>query len=340
MSARRRRPHVVAVAVTDGAPVFELAVPCEVFGIDRSDLADPWYELRLCAAGPDPGPPRTTAGLAVHTPYGLDDLPDADTVVIAACARHIQLDPPPALLDAVRAAHARGRRIVSLCSGVYVLAAAGLLAGRRATMHWMSAADFAHRFPDVDVDPSSLYAEDGTILTSAGTGATIDACLHLVRRDHGSAVANEVARRMVVPPHREGGQSQYAKPLRPATRGGGDDLAPVLRWARERLHEPLTVPRLARQAHMSERTFARRFRDALGVTPLQWLLQQRVRLAQELLETTDEPVEAIARHAGFGSAANLRHHFGRLTTITPQTYRHVFRRRVNGVVTGAWDAGR
>jgi transcriptional regulator GlxA family with amidase domain len=330
---------VVAVAVADDAPVFELAVPCEVFGIDRSDIVDPWYELRLCAA--ESGPVRTAAGLSLDTPYGLEQLPDADTVVVAACPRHIQLDPPAPLLEAVRKAHEQGRRIVALCGGAYVLAAAGLLAGRRATIHWMNAADFAHRFPEVDVDPAALYIEDGTILTSAGTGAVIDACLHLVRLDHGSAVANEIARRMVVPPHREGGQSQYAKPLRPATRvggDGGDELGPVLHWVRERLHEPLTVPRLARQAHMSERTFARRFREALGVTPLQWLLQQRVRLAQELLETTDEPVESIARHTGFGSAANLRHHFGRLTTVSPQTYRHVFRRRASGTVIGAWDA--
>ncbi|OAH12290.1 GlxA family transcriptional regulator [Streptomyces jeddahensis] len=323
MNADRPMRHVVAVAVTDAAPTFELAVPCEVFGTDRSDIADPWYDLRLCAA--EPGPLRTTAGLSLDTPYGLDDLIGADTVVVAACSRRVQTAPPGPLVEAVRTAHERGRRIVSLCSGAYVLAAAGLLDGRRATTHWMNAVDFGHRFPDVQYDPTALYIEDGTVYTSAGTGAVIDLCLHLVRLDHGSAVANEVARRMVVPPHREGGQTQYAKPL--ARERKNDSLAPVLEWARERLHEPLTVAGLARAAHLSERTFARRFREVLGTTPLQWILQERVRLAQELLETTDDPVESIARRTGFGTAANLRHHFGRLTTISPQAYRHVFRHR-------------
>jgi transcriptional regulator GlxA family with amidase domain len=318
-----RRRHVVAVAVTDGAATFELAVPCEVFGLDRGDIVDPWYELRLCADGPV----RTSAGLTLNTPYGFGDLADADTVVVAACPRDVQLDPPSALLEALRTAHARGRRIVSLCSGAYVLAAAGLLDGRRATTHWMNAVDFAHRFPRVTYDPSALYVEDGTVLTSAGTGAVIDLCLHLVRHDHGSAVANEVARRMVVPPHREGGQTQYAKPLPPRARRAEEGLGPVLDWARQRLHLPLTVADLAKEARLGERTFARRFRDTLGTTPLQWMLQERVRLAQELLETTDDPVESVARRTGFGNAANLRRHFGRLTTVSPQTYRHVFRHR-------------
>ncbi|MER5943644.1 helix-turn-helix domain-containing protein [Streptomyces sp. NPDC001928] len=316
--------HVVAVAVTDGAPTFELAVPCEVFGIDRSDLVDPWYEMRLTAA--QPGPLRTATGLVVPTSHGLDQLAEADTVVVAACPRAVQLDPPAELLQAVRRAHELGRRIVSICSGVYVLAAAGLLDGRRATAHWMHAMDFSHRFPDVEFDPTSLYIEDGTILTSAGTGSGIDLCLHLVRQDFGSAVANEVARRMVVPPHREGGQAQYARPP-VRVRGTSDTLAPVLEWARHHLHEQLTVPQLAREAGLSERTFARRFREALGTTPLQWILQERVRLAQELLETTDDAVESVAQRTGFGSATNLRYHFGRLTGVSPQTYRHVFRHR-------------
>lgn len=316
--------HVVAVAVTDGAPTFELAVPCEVFGIDRSDLVDPWYDLRLCAA--QPGPLRTAAGLVVPTPHGLDELARADTVVVAACSRKVQIDPPAALLQAVREAYELGRRIVSICSGAYVLAAAGLLDGRRATAHWMNAVDFGHRFPEVEFDPTSLYIEDGTILTSAGTGSAIDLCLHLVRQDFGSSVANEVARRMVVPPHREGGQAQYARPP-VRVRRPNDTLAPVLEWARRHLNEQLTVPQLARKAGLSERTFARRFREALGTTPLQWVLQERVRLAQELLEMTDEPVERVAQSAGFGSATNLRYHFGRLTGVSPQTYRHVFRHR-------------
>ena len=315
--------HIVGLAVTDGTPVFELAAPCEVFGTDRSDLVDPWYELRLCAA--EPGPLRTTAGLRIDTPYGLDDLLEADTIVVAAVARPVQLDPPRGLVEVLRAAHERGKRIMSICSGAYVLAAAGLLDGRRATTHWMNGVDFAHRFPDVDFDPVPLYIDEGDIITSAGTGAAIDACLHLVRQDHGAAVANEVARRMVVPPHREGGQAQYTRLV--SAPGRGDPLTHVLDWAREHLGEPLTVPRLAQVAHLSERTFTRRFREALGISPLQWLLQQRVRLAQELLETTDEPVEDIARRCGFGTAASMRYHFGRIAGVAPQTYRHVFRYR-------------
>ncbi|MFF8277404.1 GlxA family transcriptional regulator [Streptomyces lateritius] len=317
------RPHVVAIAVTDATPTFELAVPCEVFGTDRSDIVDPWYELRMC--GDTTRPLRTSAGLRIHTPYGFDDLLDADTVLVAALARATQLAPPAHLVEVLREAHKRGKRIISICTGAYVLAAAGLLTGRTATTHWMNAGDFAHRFPDVDFTPAALYTDEGDILTSAGTGSAIDLCLHLVRQDHGAAVANEVARRMVVPPHREGGQSQYTRPMARAERS--DELAPVLNWAQERLHEQLTVPQLARVASLGERTFARRFKERLGITPLQWLLQQRVRLAQELLESTDEPVETIARRTGFGTAANLRYHFGRVTTVSPQTYRHVFRHR-------------
>lgn len=327
-AGRPGRRHVVALAVTDRTPDFELAVPCEVFGLDRSDLVDPWYDLRLCAG--EPGELRTASGLIVPTAHGVEALPEADTVVVAACSRSRQLTPPDELVSAVREAHRRGRRVVSLCAGAYVLAEAGLLDGRRATTHWMNATDFAHRYPAVDFDPEPLYIDTSSLLTSAGTGSVIDLCLHLVRRDHGAAVANEVARRMVVPPHREGGQTQFAKPLaRPSSRGGGG-LAPVLDWARDRLDRPLTVPQLARVAGLSERTFARRFRDTLGITPLRWLLQERVRLAQELLETTDEPVETVAHRAGFGTAANLRHHFRRITTVSPATYRHVFRHRAAG----------
>jgi transcriptional regulator GlxA family with amidase domain len=261
----------------------------------------------------------------VQPRHGLEGLADADTVLIPACNRTVQCGPPPSLLDAVRAAHARGARIASICSGAYVLAAAGLLDGRRATTHWMYMVDFAHRFPNVKVDQEVLYVDEGDVLTSAGTGSAIDLCLHLVRNDFGAAVANEVARRMVVPPHREGGQAQFAKPpVRGESRADG--IGPVLDWARERLDRPLTVAQLAAQVHLSPRTFARRFRDSLGVSPLQWVLEQRIRLAQELLETTDEPVERIAWRAGFGTAVNLRQHFRRFTSVSPQTYRQTFRR--------------
>ncbi|TDD30362.1 helix-turn-helix domain-containing protein [Actinomadura sp. KC06] len=315
--------HVVGLAVTAGAPVFELAIPCEVFGTDRSDIVDPWYELRLCAEAS--GPLASSAGVSLHASHCYTDLLDVDTVIVAGLARYAQLAPPPELIAALREAFRRGRRIVSLCTGAYVLAAAGLLDGRRATTHWMNANDFAHRFPRVHLDPAPLYIDDGDIVTTAGSGAAIDVCLHLVRTDHGAAAANEIARRMVVPPHREGGQAQYTRPVAIAEKS--DDLAPVLQWALERLHQPITVPELAKVAHMSERTFARRFRDTLGITPLQWLLQQRVRLAQELLETTDSPIEEIARTTGFGNGVNLRYHFGRVAGVSPQSYRHVFRFR-------------
>jgi transcriptional regulator GlxA family with amidase domain len=320
-------PHVVAMAVTDAVPVFEFAVPCEVFGVNRTDLVDPWYDLRLCAA--TPGALRTTMGLRVDTPYGLDDLLRADTIVVPACARPTQRQPPEPLLDALRQAHARGTRIASICTGAYLLAAAGLLDGRRATVHWMNAVDFAHRYPRVLVDAAVLYVDHGDVLTSAGTGSAIDLCLHMVRRDHGAAVANEVARRMVVPPHRDGGQAQFARPVTPSESraDASRELEPVLDWARRHLDRPLTVAQLAQRAHMSPRTFARRFRETVGASPLQWLVEQRVRVAQDLLETTDEPVERIARRAGFGTAVSLRQHFGRITSVSPQTYRQVFRTR-------------
>lgn len=315
--------HQIAVALTDGLPIFELSVPVEVFGNDRSDIVSPWYDLRLCAAGP--APVRTAGGLEFAPRHGLDDLSRADTVLIPALTRANQIDPPAELVEAVRAAHAARKRIVSICTGAYVLAAAGILDGRRATTHWLNAHDLAHRYPAVEVDSRVLYVDEGSVLTSAGTGAAIDLCLHLVRKDHGAAVANEVARRMVVPPHRAGGQAQFVQPaVRSDERG---DLSAVLSWARQRLDQPLVVADLAAQAHLSPRTFARRFRDEVGVTPLQWLLEQRVRLAQELLEVTDDSVEQIARRAGFGTSANLRQHFGRLISVSPQSYRHVFRYR-------------
>ncbi|NUT36079.1 MAG: helix-turn-helix domain-containing protein [Hamadaea sp.] len=324
MDARRSgKPHVVAVAVTDRAPIFELAIACEVFGISRPDLADPWYELRLCAS-PD-GPIQTAMGLRADNLHGLDALVAADTVIVAAMARPYQIAPPPPLVDAVRAAHARGARIAAICSGAYVLAESGLLDGRPATTHWMYAAEFGDRFPAVKLDPDVLYVDDGEILTSAGTGAGIDLCLHLVERDFGAAVANAVARRMVVPPHRDGGQAQYVAAPHPGSANPG--LGPVLDWARARLDQPLTVADLAERARLGPRTFVRRFAETTGTSPLRWLTTERIRLAQQLLETTDEPVERIAHRTGFGTAANLRQHFGRAVGVAPQTYRRVWRAR-------------
>ena len=317
---RRRRPRVATVLSND-VHIFEMAVPCEVFGIDRSELASPWYEHRLCAV--EPGPVRIAdADLVVEPRFGLSTLRWADTIVIPAWADAEH--PPEAVLDALRAAHRRGARVMSVCTGAFVLAAAGLLDGRRATTHWMHADRLAEMFPDVKVDARVLYVDEGDVLTSAGTAAGIDLCLHVVRLDYGAEVANAVARRMVVPPHRDGGQAQYVDhPVEPAN--GEEPLTATIEWMLERVAEPLTVEDAARRAAMSPRTFARRFRDVTGTTPHQWRLSQRVLLAQRLLETTDDDVELIADRAGFGSSANLRTHFQRFASTSPQAYRRTFR---------------
>ncbi|MFE2376777.1 helix-turn-helix domain-containing protein [Streptomyces sp. NPDC059398] len=310
--------HRVALAVTEQAPIFELAVACEVFGIDRPDLADPWYDLRVCAAAPG----TTVAhGFVAGGAGDLDDLVLADTVVVPACA-NVHREQPAELVEAVRAAHAAGARVAAICSGAFVLAAAGLLDGRRATTHWMHADELNRRHPDVRLDPKVLYVEDGGVYTSAGTAAGIDLCLELVRVDHGASVANALARRLVTPPHRAGGQSQYVE--LPAV--GRDDitLGPLLDWARARLDRSITLADLARQASLSRRTLARRFEETIGVPPMRWLQQERIRRAQHLLETSTLPVEQVSVASGLGSAANLRRHFIRRVGLPPQAYRLAF----------------
>ena len=317
--ARKRR--TVAVLAFENVAPFELAVPCEVFGIDRSDIASPWYRFMVCAVE---SPVRTSIGFTIDTPYGLDDLERADTIVVPA-GTGVSKQAPEAMLEALRRANRRGARIMSVCSGAFVLAEAGLLDGRRATTHWAHAEELARRYPDVKVDPKVLYVDDGDILTSAGTAAGIDLCLHVVRLDYGAEVANAVARRMVVPPHRDGGQAQYVD--QPIPFGPGDDLlGDLLTWMVEHLEEQLAVEDLARRAAMSPRHFARRFRAVTGTTPHQWLLGQRVLLAQRLLETTDEPIELVADRCGFGTAANLRQHFSRIVGTSPASYRRTFTR--------------
>jgi transcriptional regulator GlxA family with amidase domain len=313
--------HLVATLVGDGVPEFEMAVACEVFGYDRSALAGgrPWYRHVLAAAGPDV---RTMHGLRVDPKPGLAALRKADTIVVAPW-RNADVVVPDQVLDALRAAHKRGTRILSICSGAFVLAATGLLDGRRATTHWAYVEEFARRFPAVKLDPSVLYVDDGELLTAAGTAAGIDLCLHIVRLDYGAEVANAVARRMVVPPHRDGGQAQYINQPVPACTD--DPIGRVLDWALERLDESLSVDDLAERAGMSPRTFARRFGLATGTTPHQWLLTNRVLLAQRLLETTDDPVELVARACGFGTAAALRVHFQKVVGTAPLAYRRVFR---------------
>ena len=302
--------------------MFELSVPCEVFGLDRSELVDPWYRHRVAAAVP--GPHVSPEGLVLDTPYGLEEVAEADTIVIPA--RLFPDEPPIDVLEALRDADARGARLLSMCTGAFVLAAAGLLDGKRATTHWMWAAELARSYPKVEVDPKVLYVDTGNVMTSAGTAAGIDLMLHVVRLDHGAEVANAVARRMVVPPHRDGGQAQFVDLPMPEPNGDGHgDLAGLLGWMLEHVDEELTVEQLARRARISPRTFARRFRAVTGTTPHQWLLSQRVLLAQRLLETTDEPVELVAQRAGFGSAAGLRQHFTRVVSASPQAYRRAFR---------------
>lgn len=311
--------HVVAVAVTSGMPIFELSVPSEVFGIERPEVVHPWYELRLC--GLQPGRIDVAGGFSVDATYGLDGLETAGTVIVPACA-NLHADPPEALLYALRDAHARGARIAAICSGAFVLAAAGLLNGKRATTHWMHAEELATRYPAVQVDASVLYLQDGRLFTSAGTAAGLDLCLELVRQDHGSAITNRLARRLVTPPHRDGGQAQYVEtPLPAAT----DRFAGLLNWALSNLDKPLTLADLARAGHTSTRTLARNFDDAVGMSPFRWLLLQRVRLARELLETTDESVDRVAELAGFGRTSSLREHFVRSTGVSPQAYRRTFR---------------
>ncbi len=321
------RRHLVASLLLPEVSLFELAVPCEVFGVDRSDLVEPWYRHIVCAVGD--GEARGESGLRLTAQYGLDDLRRADTIIIPAWPVSNGLEPPDHLLDALRRAHRRGARLVSLCTGAFVLAAAGVLDGRSATTHWMAADDLARRYPGVSVNPRVLYVEDGNVFTSAGTAAGIDLCLHIVRRDHGAEVANAVARRMVVPPHRDGGQAQYVEAPVPQITTE-DPFDTVLAWVLQHLDQNLTVEDLADRAMMSPRTLARRFVDSTGSTPHQWILNQRVLLAQRLLETTSQPVEWIATQCGFGSAGTLRTQFQRYLATSPQAYRRTFQRAEAG----------
>jgi AraC family transcriptional activator FtrA len=311
--------HRVVMVLSPDMPIFEAAVPSIIFGVDRSYLVSPWYTFSVVGTGS--GPTRLSDGFSFTQPDPHADAAHADTLIVPAC-QNVHADQPPALVEIVRAAHARGARILSICSGAFVLAAAGVLDGRRATTHWLHAPELATRYPEVKVDPSVLYVEDDNVITSAGTVAGIDACLHLVRVDHGAAVAAEVARRIVTTPHRDGGQAQYVRPVTSPVDDGW--LAPLLGWAGEELHRPLTAADLAAQANVSVRTVERRFATVLGLSPLQWLLQQRVRRAQQLLETTDRPIEWVATACGFGTAASLRAHFARVVGLAPTAYRRGF----------------
>ena len=310
--------HRVVAVVYDGLCTFELGIVVEIFGRPRPELRA-WYAFSLASI--DPPPLRANGGMSVWAPEGLGPLEDADTIVLPGW-RDVSDPPPRPLIDALRAANRRGARLVSICSGVFVLAATGLLDGRRATTHWRYAEALASRFPGIRVEPEVLYVDEGDILTSAGSAAGIDCCLHLVRRDYGAAVVNLVARRLVVQPHREGGQAQYiaAAVEDPAEH----DLADFLDSIRGRLGEEHSVASLAAEASMSPRTLARRFRRVLGTTPHRWLVEERVRRCQELLETTSLDMDEIARRSGLGSAQVMRLHFRRRLGTTPTAYRKSF----------------
>jgi AraC family transcriptional activator FtrA len=308
--------HRVAILVYDGVSLFELGAACDVFGDDSGGT--PLYAVSVCAATPSV---TTDAGLTMGVPAGLDAVRAARTVVVTPTSLAERV--PPAALEALRAAHARGARIMSLCTGAFILAAAGLLDGRVATTHWSECAQLARGHPRVRVDPRVLYVDDGDLLTSAGSAASVDLCLHVVQQDFGAEAATRVARELVVPLHRDGGQAQYIDTPMPA-QAGDDLLAATLVWLQAHLGEEVSVADLAARSAMSARTFARRFVASTGTTPYQWIARERVRLAQRLLETTDLPVEAIARSCGLGSAANLRKQFGRALSTSPNSYRRTF----------------
>ncbi|HEY1133858.1 MAG TPA: helix-turn-helix domain-containing protein [Nocardioides sp.] len=309
----------VACLAYDGLAPFELGVVCEAFGLDRTDDGVPLLEFAVCA--PTPGRLRTSIpGFSVVVDDGLERLAEADLVAVPALPRGAVA--APEVVEALRAAYERGARILSVCSGAFALGEAGLLDGRECTTHWKYTDDLARRFPAAKVVPEVLYVDSGQIVTSAGTAAGLDACLHLWRQEYGAAVAGMVARRMVVPPQREGGQAQFIS--RPVPECTAETLGPLLTWIQENLAADHAVDELARRALMSPRTFARRFREETGTTPHAWVTAQRVRTAEELLERTDLPVDRVAAEVGFVNAATLRLHFTRARGVSPQQYRRTF----------------
>ncbi|NIK58189.1 GlxA family transcriptional regulator [Kribbella shirazensis] len=321
--------HRVAVVAADHVKSLELAIPGQVFGTAHSHdkpagavFGAPLYDVVVCGERPD----LVVCGrggaemFRLTAPHDLSVALTADTVIVPGT--RVDMEPATEVLDVLRQAHARGARIASICCGAFILAAAGLLDGRRATTHWTTAEHFARRFPRVEVDPTVLFVDDVDVLTSAGAATGLDLCIHMVRNDFGSAVAADTARHIMIPPQRAGGQAQFIVHREPT--GDSGSLEPTMRWIREHIGEPLTLADIARQAAVSPRTLNRRFREETGTTPLQWLLTQRVRHAQELLETTSLPIEDVARHCGFGTAVNLRQHFTRRVEMSPIAYRRAF----------------
>lgn len=316
------QPGLVAILAYDGLCTFEFGVAVEIFALARPEFDFPWYSH--CIVGLEPGPLRATGGIQVQADAGLERLSEAQTIVIPGW-RDRNEAPPDVLLEALRAAHERGARLLSICSGVFVLAATGLLTGHRATTHWRYTSELAARFPDIDVDPQVLYVDAGQLISSAGSAAGIDACLHLVARDFGHAVANRVAQRLVMAPQRSGGQAQFIPA--PVPRTSRNDLSTLLEWTRERLAQPLTIGELAKRVAMSERTFLRHFSSATGMTPKSWLLHERLIRARALLERSDEGSDRIAEQCGFASAESFRAAFRQAVGVPPSVYRERFGRR-------------
>lgn len=312
-------PGLVAILAYDGLCTFEFGIAVEIFGLARPEFDFPWYEH--CIVAVDPGPMRAAGGIRILADGGLELLEQARTIIIPGWRSRDQA-PPPELMEALRRAYHRGARLLSICSGVFALAASGLLNGLGATTHWRYTQELAERFPDIWVDPDVLYVDAGQLITSAGSAAGIDACLHLVARDFGTRVANSVARRLVMSPQRTGGQAQFIPA--PVSRTPRSDLSQVMQWARERLHEPLTVSDLAARALMSERTFLRRFSAATGATPKAWLQHERLARARELLESGSQTTESIALHCGYRSVESFRVAFRRLVGLPPSAYRERF----------------
>jgi AraC family transcriptional activator FtrA len=311
----------VSVLAYAGMSGFELGIVTEVFGLPRPELDVDWYDLTICAVSPDDLPMLGRATL--RTPYGLDTFARADTLIVPGVS-DVHAEVPPELVAALRRAHRRGARIVSICSGAFALAAAGLLDGRRAATHWRYAELLARRYPAVTVDATVLYVDDGEVLTSAGSAAGLDLCLHIVRTDYGAAIANAVARRLVIQPHRSGGQAQFIEaPVAPTPED--DRVAATMQWALSHLDQEITVADLARRAHMSTRSYLRHFQRCSGTSPIRWLIERRVQASLALLETSDASIESIASAVGFATATTFRHHFTRLMRTSPSAYRRAFR---------------
>jgi transcriptional regulator GlxA family with amidase domain len=312
-------PPTVAVLVYDGVALFEFAAAHDVFGTEITTASGhPLYRLVICGAAASV---TTEAGFRMEVPNGLDSVLAAQTIVVPPTETPGEI--PAAVLDALRQARPRGQRVLSLCTGAFILAAAGLLDGHAATTHWSECAELARRYPRVRVDPGVLYTDEGDVLTSAGSAASLDLCLHVVQRDYGTEIAAKVARDLVVPLHRPGGQAQYIETPMPSPRDS-DLFAETIGWMRGHLDEPVTVGDLAARSAMSPRTFARRFLASTGTTPLAWIVRERLRLAQRMLETSDLPIDVVARTSGFGSPDNLRKHFSRELRTNPQAYRRTF----------------